>query len=175
MGTLSKHDVIDGFTRLGQIAQLLGKSVELSLLGGGLMVLEFETRQSTRDLDVIIIAPAAAEVRNMAATVAVERGWPEDWLNDAAKGFLIGSASGPVVFLAPGITVRRPSIEQLLAMKLSAWRDDVDIADARRLLAELRGGHDILWENVVAFLQPGHELKAKYAFDDLWDEIHGSH
>ena len=52
--------------------------------------------------------------------------------------------------------------EQLLAMKLCAWRDDVDIADARRLLAELSGTHEDIWRQVEAYLQPGRELKAKY-------------
>lgn len=169
MATLNRSDVIAALTRLGQIAQAENQRVELSLVGGGLMVLVFETRQSTRDVDVIIIKPDAATVRTMAAAVGAERGWAADWMNDAAKGFLVGSADGPVIFSTLGITVRRPSIEQLLAMKLSAWRDDVDIADARRLLTELRGGRDVVWQSVAPFLQPGRELKAEYAFDDLWE------
>src|SRR5207253_2155664 len=98
-------------------------------------VLVFETRQATRDVDVVILSPPeTASVRAMAKSIAAERGWPYDWLNDAVKGFLVGESRGPVVFSSPGIVVRRPSIEQLLAMKLCAWRDDVDISDARRLL-----------------------------------------
>jgi hypothetical protein len=114
-------------------------------------------------------------VREISNAVAQERDLPADWLNDAAKGFLIGQTSGPVVFTAPGIVVRRPSFEQLLAMKLCAWRDDVDISDARRLLIELPGTYDEVWQKVTPFLQPGRELTARYAFDDLWDELHGSH
>jgi hypothetical protein len=110
----------------------------------------------------------------MARSIAVERGWPDDWLNDAAKGYLVGTTDGPVVFLQPGIVVKRPAIEQLLAMKLCAWRDDVDIADARRLLLELPGDYNHVWQSIETFLQTGRELKAKYAFDDLWEESHGS-
>lgn len=57
-------------------------------------------------------------------------------------------------------------------MKLSAWRDDVDIADAERLLQDLRktGTRDEVWERVSPFLFPGTELKAEYAFDDIWNE-----
>lgn len=174
MATLTKQDLIAALSRLGQLATQSGDDVELLLLGGGLMVLVFETRLSTRDVDVVFLTGDAARVRTMAAVVGAERDWPADWLNDAAKGFLVGSAEGPVVFSAPGITVRRPSIEQLLAMKLSAWRDDIDIADARRLLAELSGDHDIVWHSLVPFLQPGRELKAQFAFEDLWEESHGS-
>ena len=96
-------------------------------------------------------------------------------LKDAVKGYLIGLSLGPVIFSAPGIEVRRPSIAQLLAMKLSAWRDDVDIADARRLLSELRVGRDRedVWQEVKPYLVPGDELKAQYAFQDLWETLYG--
>jgi hypothetical protein len=64
-------------------------------------------------------------VRVLAKQVAEENDWPEDWLNDGAQGYLVGISEGPVLFSAPGIEARAPSLEQLLAMKLSAWRDDL--------------------------------------------------
>jgi hypothetical protein len=91
------------------------------MAGGALMVLLYEARQSTRDVDAIILAPPeTAKVRKLAQAVADEFGWPHDWLNDGAKGFMIGISSGPVIFSAPGIEVRSPSTAQLLAMKLAA-------------------------------------------------------
>jgi hypothetical protein len=59
-------------------------------------------------------------------------------------------------------------------MKLSAWRDDVDIDDARVLLSSLSGGRDEVWMRVAGHVVPGRELKARYAFDDLWESQHGS-
>lgn len=73
---------------------------------------------------------------------------------------------------APGIEVRSPATAQLLAMKLSAWRDDLDIADAKRLLDELVGSREEIWQAVEPFLVPGDELKAQYAFEDLWEGQH---
>jgi hypothetical protein len=176
MATLNKAEVIAALTRVGELAVDSGQSVELLLLGGSLMVLVFGTRDSTRDVDVVILRPQeTSEVRKIGEAVARERDLPLDWLNDAAKGFLIGPPRGPVVFTSPGIVVRRPSFEQLLAMKLCAWRDDLDVADARRLLLELPGAYDEVWQKVTAYLQPGRELTARYAFDDLWDELHGPH
>jgi Nucleotidyltransferase of unknown function (DUF6036) len=176
MATLRKDEVIAALTRLGELAQSKGEAVELLLLGGALMVLLFGVRENTKDIDVVILAPAeSARVRQLAQLVADEKNWPHDWLNDAAKGFIRNATIGPIVFDAPGITVFRPEIEQLLAMKLSAWRDDVDIADARRLLRELVGTYDDVWKSVLPHLQPGRELTAKYAFDDLWDELHDAH
>ena len=98
------------------------------------MVLGFGAREATKDIDVVIRAPAAATVRQLAAAVAEELGWPADWLNDAAKGFVGQPSPGPLLLEAPGIVARAVSVHHLLALKLAAWRDDVDIEDARLLL-----------------------------------------
>lgn len=141
------------------------------------MVLHFNARASTRDVDVVIISPPEAKlVRDLAKQVAEEQDWPEDWLNDGAKGYLVGISVGPIVFQSAGIEVRAPSMEQLLAMKLSAWRDDVDISDARRLLQEIAPAQtkDEIWQKLEPFLVKGDELTAQYAFTDLWESLYGS-
>lgn len=176
MALIARQELVEAFEHLGRLAEAQGEKVELVLIGGALMVLVYGTRPSTHDVDAVILAPREAHiVRTLAKTVALERGWPEDWLNDAAKAYLVGLSSGPVVFAAPGIEVRSPSIAQLLAMKLSAWRDDVDIADARRLLQEFPSGRerDAVWQEVEPYLVPGSELKAHYAFLDLWETLYG--
>jgi len=174
MAIITRQEIIGAFERLGQLAEARGTKVELALVGGAFMVLVFEARDSTRDVDAIILAPSeAGTVRELAQIVAYERGWPDDWLNDGAKGFLVGLSHGPIVFSAPGIEVRSPAIAQLLAMKLSAWRDDVDVADARRLLQEMSGARDDVWQALEPFLVPGNELKAQYAFADLWEALYG--
>ncbi|HRJ40641.1 MAG: hypothetical protein KJZ86_12165 [Caldilineaceae bacterium] len=58
---------------------------------------------------------------------------------------MAGLSSGPTVLTSPGIVVKTAAVEQLLAMKLSAWRDDVDIADATRLLQEIAGKREQVW------------------------------
>ena len=128
-------------------------------------------------MDAVIIAPREARlVRNLAKQVAEERDWPEDWLNDGAKGYLVGISDGPILFRAPGIEARAPSLEQLLAMKLSAWRDDLDISDARRLMQEIKSGRDKddIWQSLEPYLVPGDELTAQYAFLDLWESLYGT-
>jgi predicted nucleotidyltransferase len=174
MATFTRKEIAEGIERLGQLAVESGIKIELILVGGALMVLRFRARESTRDVDVAIVAPAEVQkVRELARAVATEHGWPEDWLNDGAKGYLIGLSSGPIVLSAPGIEVRSPGTAQLLAMKLSAWRDDVDINDAARLLEEIEGGRDEIWREVERYLIPGNELKAQYAYADLWELRHG--
>ena len=76
-----------------------------------------------------------------------------------------------LLFESRGIRVYRPAVEQLLAMKLSAWRDDIDITDAALLLRLLRANsnRETIWDLVVPYLVPGRELKAQFAFEDLWE------
>ena len=175
MSLLTRQDIEEALTRLGQLAIQQNQQIELLAVGGVVMVLAYDARLSTHDIDAFILSPKEARiVRNLAAQVALEKDWPEDWLNDGAKGFLVGISEGPVIFTAPGIIVKRPALSQLLAMKLSAWRDDVDIEDARRLLQEISGSQDNIWEIIVPYLVPGQELKAKYAFLDLWETTYGS-
>jgi hypothetical protein len=175
MTLLSQQEIVYALTRLGEIAQEQGHQIELLAVGGAVMVLAYNARLSTQDVDVFILLPKEAQIaRKFAHQVAQELEWPDDWLNDGAKGFLVGISQGPVIFSAPGIIVRRPEVAQLLAMKLSAWRDDVDIEDARRLLGELRASRDDIWQAVEPFLIPGQQLKAKYAFLDLWETTYGT-
>ncbi len=175
MAGISKQEILDALKHLGELALAQGEQIELVLMGGALMVVLFGERQSTRDLDVLIILPKeAAKIRPLAQKVGIEHGWPADWLNDAAKGYLIGLSSGDIVFSAPGIIVKRPSFAQLLAMKLSAWRDELDIMDARRLLKELSGSKEEIWQMICSYLVPGSELKAQYAFEDLWETVYGN-
>lgn len=171
---LSKAEIVLGLKRLGELALLNNAPIELIAVGGAVMVLAYNVRPMTHDVDVMIISPPAARnVRALAERVAEELSWPSDWLNDGAKGYLVGLSEGPIIFSAPGIVIKRPSVAQLLAMKLSAWRDDVDITDASFLLQELSGTQDAVWESIIPYLVPGNELKARYAFLDLWETIYG--
>lgn len=177
MATFTRSEIEEGLKRLGELAQAKGLHIQLTLVGGAVMVLRFDARPSTRDVDAVILLPREARIaRDLARQVADEYGWPEDWLNDGAKGYLVGISDGPILFQAAGIEARSPSLEQLLAMKLSAWRDDIDISDARRLLEEVGRGQsrDDVWKKIESYLVKGDELTAQYAFWDLWESTHGT-
>jgi hypothetical protein len=177
MPLLTRSEIEHALTRLGELALSQNLQIELIVVGGAAMVLGYNARQATHDVDALIVKPRTAQlVRDLAKGIADELNLAEDWLNDGAKGYLRGLSNGPVIFAAPGIEARQPSVAQLLAMKLSAWRDDVDIADAKRLLQELKADESNqhkAWQAVEPFLIPGDELKGQYAFLDLWEGLHG--
>ena len=179
MALLSRHDIENALRRLGELALQQGETIELLAVGGAAMVLAYDARLATHDVDAITLRPELARlVRMLVKQVAEELDWPTDWLNDGAKGFLMGVSDRGVIYAAPGIVVHSPTTAQMLAMKLSAWRDDVDIQDAGRLLRELIGerseDQETFWSMTEPFVVPSQALKARYAFLDLWEATYGN-
>jgi hypothetical protein len=103
---------------------------EINLLGGTAMVLAFQARQSTKDVDAIF-APVE-EMREAAGFAARELGLPSDWLNDAVKGF---ASDRPRFKPAEGLEfsnlrIQTPVAEYPLAMKVMAARAGIAKEDS---------------------------------------------
>lgn len=176
VATLSKREIFRALQNLARELQTLDKRpVELLVVGGAAMVLLYDARGSTKDVDAVALGLSDNNILTRAAArVASKLDLPRNWLNDGAKGYLHGVEPGATVFEDPPLRVRTAATQQLLAMKLCAWRDDVDISDARLLLSKLEGSPDRVWRSLEPFLVPGRELKARYAFEDLWEGEHGN-
>jgi hypothetical protein len=172
---LSREGILRAFSALSEELARENARAELALAGGSALVLLFGARDSTKDVDAIVLdASVPGIVTGAARRIAEALGLPGDWLNDAAKGYVKGIALGETVFDSGFLKVRALAPSQLLAMKLSAWRDDVDVEDARVLLRALAGSREEIWQQVEPHLVPGRELKSRYAFEDLWEAEHGS-
>src|ERR1700761_8156251 len=83
--SLNRDQILQGLAELNLRLGSSGTTGELCLFGGTVMVLAFNARLSTRDVDAIF--QPASLIREMAAAVAEELGWPPEWLNDGVKGF----------------------------------------------------------------------------------------
>lgn len=174
MGRLTKADIHRALEALATALPPSGVAAELWIVGGAAIVLLYGARDTTKDVDAFAMdAVDSSALRAAAATVAAQLGLPADWLNDGAKGYLKGLAPGDVVFSHARLVARSVAPHQLLAMKLSAWRDDLDVSDARLLLSKISGDRETVWEQVERHLVPGRELKARYAFEDLWEADRG--
>jgi Nucleotidyltransferase of unknown function (DUF6036) len=171
---LSAEDIRRAFGALAKELEHRGERAEIVVAGGAALVLLFHARETTKDVDAYILRPEASRVRAAVQYVADDLELPSDWLNDGARGYFVGLSDGQLLHESTALTVRTVSIEQLLAMKLAAWRDAIDRADARLLLSRLAGSAQDIWRRVERFVPP-HEIdKASYAFDDLWDSLHGT-
>jgi len=166
---LSAEDIKNAFAALSEELAALGERAQIAITGGAALVLLFNARQTTKDVDAYFVQPDPPRIREAAARVSRALDLPEDWLNDGAKGYFVAISEGEIVYESPTLTVRAVSLEQLLAMKLAAWRDAVDRADARLLLSKMQGSRDEIWPRIEPFVPRSHVDKASYAFDDLWD------
>jgi len=169
---LSASDIRAAFDALGEELKNEQRNAEMVIAGGAALVLLYGARETTKDVDAYFVTPEASFIRNVAARVAEKLELPADWLNDGAKGYFLDVTKGEVLYSSVSLTVRAASTEQLLAMKLCAWRDAVDRDDARLLLSHMSGSFEEIWLAIEPFM-PAHQVdKAAYALQDLWESLH---
>lgn len=170
---LDKKDIESGLKRLGELALLENKLIDISVYGGSALVIAWDNRVSTRDVDAVA-AGDAEFVRKAATRVAEENGWPEDWLNDGVKGFIsdrqemTGHGTYPSLD-NPGLRVYVPTAEYMLAMKCMAMRiggvnSTRDVDDIRFLVREcgLKRAEDAI--AIVEKFYPQRMIQPKVAF-----------
>jgi hypothetical protein len=85
-GELDRRTILQALGRLSELLGDRGVKGEICLLGGTVMVLAFNARASTRDVDAVFFP--AQIVRELARIVQSEMDLPENWINDGAKGFI---------------------------------------------------------------------------------------
>jgi hypothetical protein len=119
---LSRDEIIGALGRLNDYLAEAGVIGELCLFGGTAMVIAFNARISTRDVDAIFVPSTL--IRELAAKVGEERGLAEGWLNDGVKGFQSEKheVTQDSVPQFSHLRVYRPSASYLLAMKCLASR-----------------------------------------------------
>jgi Nucleotidyltransferase of unknown function (DUF6036) len=83
---LSKLDLLAAFRELDQRLSKDKITADLFVFGGAALVLGYEARPGTRDVDAIW-RPHGAVLKH-AWDIGAERGWPKSWLNDQATAYL---------------------------------------------------------------------------------------
>jgi hypothetical protein len=155
--------ILHALQALGEELTSDGVQAQMFIVGGAAMALAYSTRRVTKDIDAVF--EPKQTVYAAAAKVAEELGLPEDWLNDAVKGFMPGpdEAPRPVPAVA-GIEVTTASPRYLLAMKLIAMRFGEDDEDIEILLREcdIDSAEEAL--NVLKLVYPAKEPPAKTRF-----------
>lgn len=159
----SKDDILGLFESLNDKLRAQGVVGEIGLCGGAVMCLVFNARESTRDVDAIF-APTEV-MRKAARAVAADQRVPDDWLNDAAKGFFV-SAPPQIPFREwSNLRVWAPSPEFMLAMKCVAARyDTTDADDVRFLVRHLHLTTPAQVFELVSKYYPNERIPAKSQF-----------
>lgn len=131
MASPSRADILRLFEALNVELRKMGVRGDLYLAGGAVMCLAFGAREATRDVDAAFVPSVA--VREAAVRVAAQEGVPDDWLNDAVKGYLSDHGSFDAFLERDNLRVFCADARYMLAMKCLAmrvgegYRDEEDI------------------------------------------------
>ncbi len=121
---LTKAEIVAALNRISELAAAEGVRLEMTLYGGAVMLLAYDARDVTKDVDAIIRPPEVG--RRLVAKVARERGLAEDWLNDNVRLFVSTKEAKNELplpnVLRAGLHITRPTAKYLLAMKVMASR-----------------------------------------------------
>ncbi len=143
---------------------------ELCVVGGAVMCLVFHSRESTSDVDAAF-APTKI-IREIASDIAGDHDLPEDWLNDAVKGYLSDNGSFESFLTFSNLKIFCATAEYMLALKAISMRIGLefsDEADIRYLLRHLNISSSAKALEVIATYFPKERIPQKtfYVLEEL--------
>jgi hypothetical protein len=143
---LTKPIMLQALARLGELAHSRGIELHICIYGGSAMILAYDSRQVSKDVNVII--HPSEEGLSLARQVGEELGLHSEWLNDEVRFFASeakdreGRRPLDLPIETKGLKLEVPTANYLLAMKARACREPVpglavDEADLRFLIRKL--------------------------------------
>jgi hypothetical protein len=133
--TLSVEDVRSLLSEMGEEVASTGRRVEIAVYGGAALLLHFDDRPSTLDVDYVGISEGSMEDLAPAADkVGARNGMPDGWFNEAVAMFVSDRQEllphGDYPPRGPGgLRVLLASPRYILAMKMMAMRSTRDAND----------------------------------------------
>jgi hypothetical protein len=144
--------LLDAFDRIGYAAVAAKTRLQIAVYGGSALMLASNFRFATEDVDIAEIGLEWPDwLKAVVAEIARDKGWSEDWFNDAVSFHLSPLAQTERDHFAfghfprrtddeYGLTVLMPTARYQLALKLKSLRvanfskGPLDLADAGHLL-----------------------------------------
>jgi hypothetical protein len=175
---LDKEVILRALTSLAGELNRQNITGEVCLFGGTVMVLAFNARVATKDVDALF--QPAQTIRDAARRIGEEQALPIDWLNDGVKGYVSAKHETTTGNLPqfPNLRVTMPVPEYLLAMKCMASRlggtvgEASDLADIVFLIRHLRLGSAEAVLSLVGQYYPPNRIpvKTQYLVEGLFEE-----
>ncbi|HMS25496.1 MAG TPA: DUF6036 family nucleotidyltransferase [Acidimicrobiia bacterium] len=131
---LTKQLILTLFKELNVELEKLDTRADLFVIGGTAMVVAYDARPATKDIDGIW--QPTEPIRELIKKISKKYDIEQDWLNDAAKGFIshIKDENPVVIFDGTFLSVSAPSPQYLLATKILSSRPDRDEPDIELLI-----------------------------------------
>ena len=157
LSNITKDNIYDILKNLAkEIRKELGKDakVEIVLVGGGSILLNYNFRQATRDLDVIIQSEGSIKeaIKRAGEDMGLEDGWINtDFIYTKSYSDILRNVSTPVFeYNNKSFVVRSVTASDLIAMKLTSGREyKNDISDIVGIIKEEKEkGNDICWKDI---------------------------
>ena len=174
MTQLTSRQIKDLFCELDR--QLKKQSIcgELFLVGGAVMCLVYESRDSTVDIDAVF--HPSSEIRAIAGKIGRKEKIGEKWLNDGVKGFLSEAGDYKPYLNLENLKAFTATPFYLLAMKCLAMRIGAEFHDVEDVRFLIRYLNLETYEEVLEQIGKYYPLerfpaKTKYALKELLSKI----
>ncbi len=136
--SLSKKDIIRLFNLLNDELKSDNTQGELYVVGGAVMCMVYDARDSTHDVDAYF--KPTTRIRQAAQRVSVKTNVADNWLNDSVKDYLATTGKFDHYLELSHLKIMCAQADYLLAMKCLAMRigeEFHDLDDIRYLLRHL--------------------------------------
>src|SRR5271168_39693 len=170
MAALTNSDIRRLFTLLNEELRNSATTGELFLVGGAVMCLAYAVRPSTQDVDAVF--RPSEKVREAAARVAARAGLPQNWLNDAVKGFMSTHGDFAPFLELDHLRIMVAQPAYLLAMKCLAMRIGAEFHDEEDVRYLLRHLNVRSYDQAIGMIEKYYPIdrfpqKALYALGEL--------
>jgi len=148
---------------------------EIVLAGGAFMTLVLRSREATLDVDAFFDPQTSGAIRAAALKVARQNGLPDDWLNDAVKGFF---ATPPLTTRwaeYPGLRIDALRPAYMFAMKAVAGRprdlSDIEVLARHLGVTSSEGALAIVTEHVLVDTPSPFKRRNIYGGDRILSRV----
>lgn len=169
---LSANKIKELLEQLNEGLNKKGEIGEIGLVGGAVMCLVYNARAATKD--VIGIFEPSSVLRKLAAEIAEKESLPNNWLNDAAKGYLVPSFNKENVLVLSNLRVWAPDARYMLAMKcISARWDTSDRDEVTFLIKFLKLKSEKEVFAIIEHYYPKKQIppKTQFLIEELFETV----
>lgn len=167
---INRSDMRLLLSEIGQQLAAQGRIAEIAIYGGSALILQFDFRESSHDVDYLPLRGSRWALKAAAASVGRKHNLPSGWFNDQIVQNKLSPRPvtlpyGDFPSENPGLRVFVASPQYIFAMKVFAMRSSLmaqDVEDIWNLWSELGLEDTDTAINLCTQFYPGRELPKRH-------------